>query len=112
MVVELLLIQVKSQLKPTVIKISIPGCRRDWAVMYNTLWPSGGFVHMVLTRGQTGLTQVTLLLLLLLLLLLRDADVWAGPAKCVFNNTAAECRGRCLTSANAWICALHTRRLP
>lgn len=50
-----------------------------------------GLVHMVLTRGQSGLTQIALLL--------RDADVWAGSGKCVSGNTAAECRGGYQTAA-------------
>ncbi len=66
-----------------------------------------GFVRMVLTRGQTGLTVTQVALLL------RDADVWAGSGKCIFNNTAVECRGGyqgcCLAWTNARICALHTK---
>ena len=73
----LLLIQVKVAAMSAVMKISIAGCRRDWAVMYNTLWTSGGWVlfHVALTRGQTGLTVTQVALLL------RDADVWVGSGK-------------------------------
>lgn len=46
-----------------------------------------GAVHMVLTRGQTGLTITPFGLLL------GDVDIWAGSGKCGFHNTAAECRG-------------------
>lgn len=51
-----------------------------------------GFVHMVLTRGQTGLTVTQVGLLL------KNADVWVGPGKSSITQqqNAEEVTGCCL----------------